>query len=388
MITRASSILILAGILVVSVPQFAAGQDPTPSPTPLDKQYIWKNTGTDFNNGNNWTPNGGPPVAGDVGAFNAAAVTQPQLTASDTISGLYFTGTGTSGYDLTRSGITQTLTLTGPNTIIGSENGNDNQTVAIGAENTSGTNTIDVPIILAPATGSTSTIFQAAGGTLVINGVISGTSIGLSKTGGGTLTLSGANTYSGATTVSAGTLLVNGSLASGSAVTVSNSGTVLGGTGTINGTVTVNSGAILQGGAGSTGQTLTLKGAVTMSTGSVIQLALGPSLTHSTIAISSPGTLSFATNQDFRFIDLGATTGTYLGLITGVPNPGTAALNSWVIDNAGFTGTFSWDSTNGGEIDLTLTKVPEPGTWGAAALGAFVIGYTQRRRVSRLLARA
>jgi len=246
-----------------------------------------------------------------------------------------------------------------------------------------------VPIILAPGTGTVSTIFQAAGGTLVINGVISGSTstFGLSKTGGGKLVLAGTNTYSGATTVSAGTLLVNGSLASGSAVTVSNSGTVLGGTGTINGTVTVNSGAILQGGAGSTGQTLTLKGAVTMSTGSVIQLALGPSLTHSTIAISSPGTLSFATNQDFRFIDLGATTGTYLGLITGVPNPGTA-LNSWVIDNAGFTGTFSWDSTNGGEIDLTLTKVPEPGTWGAAALALLSVGYVQRRRLTRLLKRA
>ena len=387
MIARASSILILAGILVVSVSQFAAGQDPTPSPTPLDKQYIWKNTGTDFNNGNNWTPNGGPPVAGDVGAFNAAAVTQPQLTASDTISGLYFTGTGTSGYDLTRSGITQTLTLTGPNTIIGSENGNDNQTVAIGAENTSGTNTIDVPIILAPATGSTSTIFQAAGGTLVINGVISGTSIGLSKTGGGTLVLSGTNTYSGATTVSAGTLFVNGSLAAGSAVTVSNSGTVLGGTGTINGSVSIaSSGAILEGGTGSIGQTLTLKGAVTMSSGSIIELALGAAGTHSTLAISSPGTLTFATNQDFKFIG-SPMVGIYTGLITGVPDPGTA-LNSWVIDNSGYVGTFSWDSTNGGEIDLTLTKVPEPGTWGAAALAFGVVGYSQRRRFSRLLKRA
>jgi len=389
MITRASSILILAGILVVSVPEFVAGQDPTPSPTPDDAQQQWKNTAgnTDFNAGTSWV-SGTAPGNNDVGAFTSAPVAQPNLSASVQIAGLYFKGTGTSGYDLTRSGITQTLTLTATATSIGNET-NNGQAVAIGAENTSGTNTIDVPIILAPGTGTVSTIFQAAGGTLVINGVISGSTstFGLSKTGGGTLVLSGTNTYTGATTVSAGTLFVNGSLASGSAVTVSNSGTVLGGTGTINGSVTVNSGAILEGGTGSTGQTLTLKGAVTMSTGSVIQLALGPSLTHSTIAISSPGTLSFATNQDFRFIDLGATTGTYLGLITGVPNPGTA-LNSWVIDNAGFTGTFSWDSTNGGEIDLTLTKVPEPGTWGAAALAFGLVGYLQRRRFSRLLKRA
>ena len=384
MITRASSILILAGILVVSVPQFAAGQDPTPSPTPEDAQRTWNNSGTDFNTDTNWTPNHAPGT-GDVAAFNTAEVTQPKLSMSVTIAGLYFTGTGTSGYDLTNTA-GETLTLTASNTAIGNETGNGNS-VAIGAENTSGTNTIDVPIILAPGTGTVSTIFQATGGTLVINGVISGTGISLSKTGGGTLTLSGTNTYSGATTVSAGTLFVNGSLASGSAVTVSNSGTVLGGTGTINGSVSIaSSGAILEGGTGSIGQTLTLKGAVTMSSGSVIELALGAAGTHSTLAISSPGTLTFATNQDFKFIG-SPMVGTYTGIITGVPNPGTA-LNSWVIDNSGFTGTFSWDSTNGGEIDLTLTKVPEPGTWGAAALAALVIGYTQRRRVSRLLARA
>jgi len=187
--------------------------------------------------------------------------------------------------------------------------------------------------------------------------------------------------------VSAGTLFVNGSLAAGSAVTVSNSGTVLGGTGTINGSVSIaSSGAILEGGTGSIGQTLTLKGAVTMSSGSIIELALGAAGTHSTLAISSPGTLTFATNQDFKFIG-SPMVGTYIGLITGVPDPGTA-LNSWVIDNAGFTGTFSWDSTNGGEIDLTLTKVPEPGTWGAAALALLSVGYVQRRRLTRLLTRA
>src|SRR5882724_12638481 len=118
MITRASSILILAGVLVMGISQFAAGQDPTPSPTPIDKQYTWNNNGTNFNDVLNWNPGGGPPVAGDVAAFAAAPGTQPILTASDTISGLYFTGTGTSGFDLTRSGTTQTLTLTATGTVI------------------------------------------------------------------------------------------------------------------------------------------------------------------------------------------------------------------------------------------------------------------------------
>ena len=55
------------------------------------------------------------------------------------------------------------------------------------------------------------------------SGVLSGAGA-LSKTGGGTLTLSGANTYTGATTVNAGQLLVNGSLAPGSAVLVATGG--------------------------------------------------------------------------------------------------------------------------------------------------------------------
>lgn len=80
-----------------------------------------------------------------------------------------------------------------------------------------------------------------------ISGVISGTD-GLTKTGNGTLTLSGNNTFTSATTNSAGTLLVNGSLAS-SSVTV-NAGATLGGTGTINGQVNVDAGGSVGAGAG------------------------------------------------------------------------------------------------------------------------------------------
>jgi len=262
----------------------------------------------------------------------------------------------------------------------------------------SGSGTVDVTAgsnnVLTVGSGNASATFSGT-----IQNSVNGTKIGLTKTGTGTQTLSGTNTYVGATTVNAGTLLVNGSLASGSAVTVNNSGSVLGGTGTINGAVTISNvasspGAILEAGTGSTGQTLTLAGSLTLGTNSIIELALGPSLTHSTLARTGIGAWSFQSAQKFTFIlNPGTTTGTYNNIITGLAaDPGTEG--SWTITNAGFIATFTYDGGVGpGNIDLNVTAVPEPATWFAGALAVAVVGYWQRRRVAlfvrrKLLARS
>jgi fibronectin-binding autotransporter adhesin len=87
------------------------------------------------------------------------------------------------------------------------------------------------------------------------------------KSGDGTLTLTGANSYTGGTVLTAGGLVVNGSLASG--VTV-NGGT-LGGSGSIAGLVTVNGGTLA---AGNSPGTLTM-GALALNAGSTITFELG-----------------------------------------------------------------------------------------------------------------
>jgi autotransporter-associated beta strand protein len=109
-----------------------------------------------------------------------------------------------------------------------------------------------------------STIEVTGANTLTIPGVISGRGW-LTKTGTGTLVLTGANTYVGDTTVNAGALLVNGSLASGTFLTVASGGT-LGGTGTVGSSVTVQPGGTLSPGTSigtlSVGGNLVLAGSV------------------------------------------------------------------------------------------------------------------------------
>jgi len=405
MITRASSILILAGVLVMGMSQFAAGQDPTPSPTPDpsatpdDAQRVWGNTGSDFNTNANWTAGSGglAPGTGDVGTFTAAATfLSPNLSSSVTIAGLYFKGTGASGYDLTRTS-TQTFTLTANGISIGAEQSNGSA-VAIGAENTSGTNTIDVPISLNSGTGI-STIFQEAGGTLVINGAISQSAAGksISKTGGGTLTLTGANTYTGGTSVTAGTLLVNNTTGSGTgtgAVTVNGSGTTLGGTGTISGTVTLGGttpGAILNPGpkgtnatSGSVG-TLTT-GALTLTGANTVHIDAFGTLATQWDKLVSTGAISLGTTSALDVTiasGLTFTAGTTYVLLNGTSLTGTF---SGIADNQAviFSGyLFTADYTSTG---FDLVAVPEPGTWCTAALALLSLGYMQRRRFARLLA--
>jgi autotransporter-associated beta strand protein len=78
-------------------------------------------------------------------------------------------------------------------------------------------------------------IFQSSGGFTLGDGVISAVLAGgggLAKSGTGTVVLSGINTYTGSTGVTAGNLTVNGSIASSSGVTVGVDGT-LGGSGTL-----------------------------------------------------------------------------------------------------------------------------------------------------------
>ncbi|MEJ1972491.1 MAG: autotransporter-associated beta strand repeat-containing protein [Lacunisphaera sp.] len=116
-------------------------------------------------------------------------------------------------------------------------------------------------------------------GTLVFNrsnaltygGIVSGTGT-LAKAGGGVLRLTGANTYAGTTAVNAGTLLVNGSLATSALAAAS--GATFGGRGLVAGAVTISDGAHLSPGDGNTTGALGV-GSLTLASGSFLDYHFG-----------------------------------------------------------------------------------------------------------------
>jgi MYXO-CTERM domain-containing protein len=321
------------------------------------------------------------------------------------------------GGTITAAGGSRVITTPGGFTLQGNATmaGSNSLTFASSFTNTGGDRTLSNNIAAGSAltlSGTVNLSNDATNRTMTVGGsgntVISGAiqnggtaaASNLTKTGTGTLTISGAsNTFSGNTLVSAGTLLVTGSLGSG-AVAV-DSGT-FGGTGIVAGNVTVNNTASFSAGA-STGS-IELGSNLTMGSGTTTGIELGGTaftlngteeydriklgnataaldLGSNTLDITLVNAFTLAAGQAFGILQLedGAIrTGTFAGLLNDgdlVGNFGGTDLFITYSGNFGDSGTVA---TTGGNDIVLYTTVPEP---AAAALGAMgLLALLCRRR--------
>ncbi len=273
---------------------------------------VWSPDGAgNWSVASNWTNNSVPNGIGDTATFGNTALTAPRNVTVDgafTVGTIAFNAAGTSnGFTLATDGV-------GGHGLTLNNNG-------IGASITvsNGSQVISAPMTLA----DNLTVIPAGSSTLTLSGIINetGGARTLTMNGAGTLVLSASNTYSGLTTISAGTLAYGASNVIGTGpVTVNGSTAVLDlganhtdsvGTVTLDGLGTIT-------GTGSS--TLTSTGSFEMKSGSVSVILDGSGIvlnktTAGNVTLSGNNTYTGGTNINGGLLTLGSagalgTTGT------------------------------------------------------------------------------
>lgn len=334
-----------------------------------------------------------PSVQGSTVATAAGTVALAAATEIRNSTSLTLGGNITGAQALTKTG-------SGNLTLSGATNGSTTLAINAGA----------VQIGNGGTSGTLGSGTVTNNGTLVFNrtdsygGNVANTigGSGAVTVGNGTLTLTGNNSYSGATTVTAGTLLVSNS--SGSGLGTSNAtvnGGTLGGSGSFTGSVTVNNTGTLA--PGSSIESLA-SGALTFNTGSTFAYEVDQSVSTSvgadlqrvsgnltlngtvTLTLTKLGGTTFADNTKFTLINYNGTWngGLFTYNSASLADDSTFSFNgqSWQIDYNASSGGSNFSSEYlGSSSFVNITAVPEPGTWALIGLGsAFMVWNLRRKR--------
>jgi autotransporter-associated beta strand protein len=218
---------------------------------------------------------------------------------------------------------------------------------------------------LTVGTNNLSTTFS---GLMQDGGFSGGTGGSLTKAGRGKLSLANANTYTGGTTITKGTLLVKNTTgsATGTGPVRVNAGT-LGGTGKITGAVTVGTGSssgaiLLPGNSATKPGILTINSALTFNSLSTYKCVLNRS-TPIAGEVTALG-VTINSGAPFTFLDIGTGTLTVGTVFTVISNTSASPITgtfSNLANGSVFTSNgnnFQASYTGGTGNDLTLTVVP------------------------------
>ncbi|MCX6936844.1 MAG: autotransporter-associated beta strand repeat-containing protein [Verrucomicrobia bacterium] len=292
------------------------------------------------------TVSGGTLILGNSLALQNSAID----TAASTV------GTATNGFAVS-SGVTA-ITL-------GGLSGNSAVNLASLFNTSTGRYNTITSITLNPGTGVTNQY-----GGAIADGAAG---MSLTKTGAGRQIFHAAQTYTGGTTISAGTLQLttNGSINASSSLTVANGGTFENDGVAFNKALIVAEGALFTGSTSAfTPTSLTITGSLSdgfTSLNFVSALTKSGALTAS-FSTTAAGTFTLISSSTSGFFDSVTISGTALDS-TGGGNFAKSDGSSW---NYTFT-----NSTN----TLVISAIPEPSTYAAmAGLGVLLLAATRRRR--------
>jgi fibronectin-binding autotransporter adhesin len=345
-------------------------------------QAVWNiANGGSWNNFDNWDVPGGTPGIDGVLSTNDTATFGNAISAAQTVN---LNGQSPVLTTMTFSNPSASYTVaegTGGAITIGTDLGNGLIT------NAAGSHAVSAGVALAQAT----TAGVAADSALSLRGVVSG-SAGLTKTGAGTLLLTGANTYTGTTAVSSGVVRAQNAAAFGTGLVTQADGTskiIIDTTGTVTNamsiyniaslqTVTLSGNKVLNNATYDvTNNTTTTESGTLTGGGGITKLGTG------TLLVTASNNFTGEVDVQAGVLDLDSSTGSAAGSTTNVIVATNATL---LISQSGQVNDSATVSLSGGTITrasgvsetfgaLTLTESSfldyTTGTYGNLTFGTY-----------------